>query len=212
MPAPITLLVAYPKEVIRAGLRVMLAGSGIRIVAEADDVTSALSLATKHKPAVVLLDAIDSGGRAYKFVRDIRKAVPGANFVFLAAVENPTYCARAKAVGASNVLLESVATRELVAVIENVAAGKSAKPPELFAKVSAAIMGKPNKMTEEAKLTPRELQVLAHVAFGLINEEIAQSLGIDLDTVKSHIYHLLRKIGARDRTHMALRAVNSSVI
>lgn len=67
-------------------------------------------------------------------------------------------------------------------------------------------------MTEEAKLTPRELEVLAHVAFGLIDEEIALSPGIGINSVNSHIYCMLRKVAARDRTHMALRAVNSGVI
>ena len=63
MPASITLLVAYPKEVIRAGLRVMLEKTSIKIVAEADEVTSALSLAKTHRPDVLLLDAFSTAGR-----------------------------------------------------------------------------------------------------------------------------------------------------
>lgn len=66
MPSSISLLVAYPKELIRAGLRAMVEKTGIKIVAEADDAHSTVTLAKKHKPAVVLLDAAIQGGDAFE--------------------------------------------------------------------------------------------------------------------------------------------------
>jgi DNA-binding NarL/FixJ family response regulator len=212
MPASISLLVAYPKEVIRAGLRVMLERSSIKIVAETNEVTSALSLAKKYGPDVVLLDAFSTAGRGYKAVVRIRKINPGTKFLFLTALENPTYLARAKAVGASNVLLEGLATKEFITAIENAAAGKPAKPTEPFAKIGEALTGKPNAITKQVKLTPRELQVLAHVAFGLINDEIAASLGIGDATVKEHVLSILRKLKVVDRTQAALWAVQNGVV
>ena len=209
---PITLIIAYPKEVIRAGLREMLAGSSIAVVAEADDFRSALSLAKKHKPTVVILDAVSTAGRGYKVVGQIRKIHPDTKFLFLAAQENPTYLARAKAVGASNLLMESVATKELVAAIEGAVAGKPAASTEPFTKIGEAITGKPNAMTKQANLTPRELQVLAHMAFGLTNDEIAASLNIGDATVKEHVRYVLKRLKVADRTQAALWAVQNGVV
>ena len=99
MPTPVTLLVAYPKELIRAGLRAMLTGSGIKIVGEAVDAPSTLSLAKKHKPAVVILDAAIPGSDAFGLVAELSKTMPATKLVMLSANNNPTYMARARAVG-----------------------------------------------------------------------------------------------------------------
>ena len=139
MPTPISLLVAYPKEVIRAGLRAMLEKTGIKIVAEADDATGTLTLAKKHKPAVVLLDAAIPGGDAFDLVGKIQKSISATKVIIFSAVDNPTYMARACAAGASNFLLKSVSQKELVAAIEQAAAGKSPSGAGPFTKVAAAM-------------------------------------------------------------------------
>ena len=126
MPAPTSLLIAYPKELIRAGLRAMLAGSSVKIVGEAVDAPGTLTLTKKHKPAVILLDAAIPGGDAFELVGKIQKSMPATKVIILSAVDNPTYIARAKAAGASNFLLKSVSQKELTTAIENAAAGKSA--------------------------------------------------------------------------------------
>ena len=78
MPASITLLVAHPKELIRAGLRSMLAGSSVQIVGKASDAQNALTLAKKHKPAVVLLDAAIPGGDAFEMVGKLSQTLQAA--------------------------------------------------------------------------------------------------------------------------------------
>lgn len=173
MPSP-TLLIAYPREVIRAGLRVMFLGSRIQIVAETDNFASAVPLAKKHRPTVVILDSFSTAGRGYKAVGNIRASVPEAKFPFLAAVGNPTYLARAK--------------------------------------IGVALMGKPNKMTEQARLTPREVNVLAHVAFGLTNSELGQSLELKHGTVLMHVKRIMRKLKVSERTQAALWAVKNGVV
>ena len=212
MPAPISLLVGYPKELIRAGLRAMLEKTGIKIVGEASDAPSTLALAKKHKPAVILLDAAIPGGDAFELVGKIQKSMPATKVIILSAVDNPTYIARAKAAGASNFLLMSVSQKELAAAIENAAAGKSAMEAGPFRRVVASMTGRPNAATSEARITPRESQVLSHVAFGLSNEEIAQSLEISVETVKEHVQNLLRKLAVNDRTQAAVWAVRSGVV
>ena len=212
MPAPISLLVAYPKDLIRAGLRAMLEKTGITIVGESTDAPSTFTLAKKYKPAVILLDAAIPGGDAFELVTKLAKTLPATKFIMLSALDNPTYMARARAVGAANCLLKNFSQKELVTAIENAAAGKQASGPAPFAKIAAAMEPRDARAARDSGLTPRESQVLTHVAFGLSNDEIARSLGIGLDTVKEHVQQILRKLAVIDRTQAAVWAVQSGLV
>jgi len=212
MPTAIPLLIAHPKELIRAGLRAMLAGSPVKIVGEASDAQSTLTLAKKHKPTVVLLDAAIPGGDAFELVTKLTKAIPATRFILLSAIDNPTYMARARAVGAANFLLMGFSQRELVTAIENAAAGKPVSGSTPFAKIAASMEPRDTRAARDSGLTPRESQVLSHVAFGLSNDEIARSLEISVETVKEHVQNLLRKLAVSDRTQAAVWAVQSGVV
>jgi DNA-binding NarL/FixJ family response regulator len=212
MPTSISLLIAYPQDLIRAGLRAMLTGSPVKIVGESSDAPSTLTLAKKHKPAVVLLDEAIPGGDSFELVTKLAKALPTTKVVMLSALDNPTYMARARAVGAANFLLMGFAQKELVAAIESAAAGKAAAGPGPFAKIAASMEPRDARAARDNGLTPRESQVLSHVAFGLSNDEIARSLEISVETVKEHIQNLLRKLAAKDRTQAAVWAVKSGVV
>jgi DNA-binding NarL/FixJ family response regulator len=212
MATSISLLIAHPKELIRAGLRAMLAGSAVKIVGEATDVPGTVTLAKKHKPDVVLLDAAIPGGDAFELVTKLAKSLPATKSVMLSVLDNPTYMARAKAAGASNFLLESVGQRELITAIQNAVSGKPAAGAEPFAKVTASMQERDSRAARDAGVTPREEQVLRHVALGLSNDEIARSLEISVETVKEHVQNLLRKLAVNDRTQAAVWAVKSGVV
>jgi len=212
MPSSISLLVAYPKELIRAGLRAMLAGSSVKIVGEASDAKSTLTLAKKHKPDVVLLDVAIPGGDAFELVTKLAKSLPATKFILLSVLDNPTYMARARAVGAAHCLLKDVSQKELVTAIENAAAGKPAAGTGSFAKVTASMQERDSRAARDAGVTPREEQVLRHVALGLSNDEIARSLEISVETVKEHVQNLLRKLAVNDRTQAAVWAVKLGLV
>jgi DNA-binding NarL/FixJ family response regulator len=212
MPTSISLLVGYPKELIRAGLRAMLEKTGIKIVAEADSAPSTLTLTKKHKPTVVLLDAAIPGGDAFELVTKLAKAIPATRFILLSAIDNPTYMARARAVGAANLLLMGFSQRELVTAIESAATGKAAPVASPFAKIVASMQPRDARAARDSGLTPRESQVLSHIALGLSNDEIARSLEISVETVKEHVQNLLRKLAVNDRTQAAVWAVQSGVV
>ena len=212
MPTATPLLIAHPKELIRAGLRAMLAGSPVKIVGEASDAHSTLTLTKKHKPTVVLLDAAIPGGDAFELVTKLTKAIPTTRFILLSALDNPTYMARARAVGAANFLLMGFSQRELVTAIENAAAGKPVSGSAPFAKIAASMEPRDARAARDSGLTPRESQVLSHVALGLSNDEIARSLSISVETVKEHVQNLLRKLSAKDRTQAAVWAVQAGVV
>jgi DNA-binding NarL/FixJ family response regulator len=212
MPATTSLLIAHPKELIRAGLYAMLEGTRITIVGEAPDATSTLTLAKKHKPAVVLLDVAIPGGDAFELAGTLSKSLPGTALVFMTALDNPTYMARARAVGAVHCFLKDFSQKELVAVIENAAAGKPASGSGKFGRVTASLASREKGPALDAGLTPRESQVLAHVAYGLSNDEISHTLGISVETVKEHVQNILRNLAVNDRTQAAVWAVRSGVV
>ena len=190
----------------------MLAGSRVNIVGESSDAKSTLTLAKKHKPAVVLLDAAIPGGDAFELARTLAKPLPATKFVFVTEIDNPTYMARARAVGAANCLLMGFSERELVTAIEHAAAGKPVAGSGPYAKIAASMESRDAQAARDSGLTPRESQVLSHVAYGLSNDEIAQSLEISVETVKEHVQNLLRKLAVNDRTQAAVWAVQSGVV
>jgi DNA-binding NarL/FixJ family response regulator len=199
MPAAIQILVVHPRMLVRAGLGVMLAKSGIEIVAETEAGAAAVALAKKHKPDVALVDLTISGGDGFDLLKRLRKTLPDMRLIAMSVIENPTYLARAKAIGAADFLSEGASRTELVAAIQNAVSGRessqafatSADPPHLH--------GLP--------LTPREQQVLGQISYGLSNDEIASAFGISVETVKEHVQNILRKLGVRDRTQAAVMAV-----
>ena len=212
MPTPITLLIADSQEIIRLGVRSMLAGSNIKVVGEATDAKATLALAKKHKPAVVLLDVAIPDGDAFELAGKISKALPATSLVLMTAIDNPTYMARARAIGAAHCLLKDVTGKELVTVIQNAAAGRHFSGAGNFGRITSSLAAREKGPATDAGLTPRESQVLSHLAYGLSNEEIAGSLEISVETVKEHVQKLLRKLSVRDRTQAAVWAVQSGVV
>jgi DNA-binding NarL/FixJ family response regulator len=130
----------------------------------------------------------------------------------LSTYDNPTYVARAVALGASGYLMKGLSRDELVAAIRRVAEGGDAWTREELRRVTGAL-ATPRVMADvEVPLTQRESEVLRQLAFGLTNKEIAQALGISYETVKEHVQHVLRKIGVSDRTQAAVWAVRKGLV
>jgi DNA-binding NarL/FixJ family response regulator len=152
------------------------------------------------------------GGDAFELAGKISKTLPATSLVLMTAIDNPTYMARARAVGAAHCLFKDFSGKELGTVIENAAAGSPLAGAGKFGRITASLAAREKGPALDAGLTPRESQVLAHVAFGLSNDEIARSLEISVETVKEHVQNLLRKLGVNDRTQAAVWAVKSGVV
>jgi DNA-binding NarL/FixJ family response regulator len=210
MPQPIPILIADAQEVVRHGLRAMLAGSRARVVGEAADAPTTLVLAKKHRPAVVVLDVAIPGGDAFDLAGTLARPPFEAKVVLLSTLDNPTYMARACAINAAHCLLKDVGQRDLVAAIEDAFTGRPAPVSVPYGRITASLATPPKKPAIQAGLTPREAQVLVHVAYGLSNEEVA--LGISVETVKEHVQNILRKLSVRDRTQAAVWAVRSGMV
>ncbi len=208
----IRVLVADDHEVIRTGLRSLFAGTDIEIVAEAASGEEAVKQAEKIKPDVILLDIRMPDGDGLATLEKLRNKVPESRVVMLSTYDNPTYVARAVALGASDYVLKGSSRDDIVTTIQAAAAGQSPSRCGELKKIAAAMKVRQVVDDDDVPLTQRETQVLRHVALGLSNKEIARSLEISVETVKEHVQNILRKITVTDRTQAAVWAVRKGLV
>jgi len=208
----ISILIADDHDVVRAGLKTLLSDSDIRIVAEATGGDAALKLVKKHKPDLVLLDVRMPEGSGLDCLARIKLDMPNTPVVMFSGYDNPTYVARAVALGAAGYLSKGATRTELINAIRAAASGDTIWSREELRRVTGALAAPRTASDTEVSLTKRESEVLKQLAFGLTNKEIAQSLGISYETVKEHVQHILRKIGVSDRTQAAVWAVRRNLV
>jgi DNA-binding NarL/FixJ family response regulator len=208
----VSVVVADDHEVVRTGLASLLAGSDIKIVAESTGGDEAVKMAVKHKPDVVLLDIRMPDGEGLDALDKIRREVPATRVVILSTYDNPTYVARAVALGASDYVLKGASRQDLIVAITGAAEGKAPSSVGELQKVAGAMSKNFASGNGEIPLTNRETQVLRHVALGLSNKEIGRSLAISIETVKEHVQNILRKISVTDRTQAAVWAVRKGLV
>src|SRR5205823_3766327 len=208
----IEILIADDHEVVRAGLKSLLDGTDIRIIAEASGGDAALKLAKKHKPDLVLLDVRMPDGGGLDCLARIKLDLPDTPVVMFSSFDNPTYVARAVALGAAGYLSKGCSRNELINAIRAAAGGDAIWTREELRRVTGALAAPRKGSESEVSLTKRESEVLKQLAFGLTNKEIAQSLGISYETVKEHVQHILRKVGVSDRTQAAVWAVRKNLV
>jgi len=209
----VKVLVADDHEVVRTGLQNLFAGSDVKIVAEAANGAEAVKMAMKHKPDVALLDIRMPDSDGLWALDKIRRQLPDTRVVMLSTYDNPTYVARAVALGATDYVLKGASRNELISTITGAANGKAPSPRGELQKVANAMSKNPTPNgRDDIPLTNRETQVLRHVALGLSNKEIGRSLTISIETVKEHVQNILRKISVTDRTQAAVWAVRKGLV
>jgi DNA-binding NarL/FixJ family response regulator len=208
----INILIADDHQVVRTGLKTMLAGTEFNVIAEAIDGDEAVKLAAKHKPDLVLLDIRMPGIDGLAALSRIKMAQPNTPVLMLSTYDNPTYVAKAVALGASGYILKGASRDELIASFRKVAAGEDAWTRDELRRVTGALATPRMSADVEVPLTQRESEVLRQLAHGLTNKEIGLALGISYETVKEHVQHILRKIGVTDRTQAAVWAVRKGLV
>lgn len=207
----IKLLVVDDHPVVRIGLKQMIAGGDIHVVAEAENGEEALACIKKIQLDLVLMDVRMPQMDGLRCLAEVRKLKPQLPVLMLSAYDSPTYAARAVALGAAGLLNKTIARAELVAAINEVASGATVWSRDEMRRVSGPLGDGEAELDLEVPLTKRELEVLKQLAFGLTNKEIAEALGISYETVKEHVQHVLRKLGVSDRTQAAVWAVRKGL-
>ncbi len=208
----VRLLIADDHLVVRTGLRSLMAGSDVEIVGEATTGEETIRLAKQLAPDVVLLDIRMPDGDGLSTLGRIKLEQPDMPVLMLSTFDNPTYVARAVALGASGYLLKGCTREQLLAAIRTAATGESAWTRDELRRVTGALATPRLAADVEVPLTQRESEVLRQLAYGLTNKEIAQALHISYETVKEHVQHILRKIGVSDRTQAAVWAVRKELV
>ena len=196
-------LLADDHDVVRRGLTALLDGaSGFAVVGAASDGEEAVALAAAHEPDVVLMDLSMPGVDGIEATRRLTAAQPDARVVVLTSFSDRERILDALDAGAVGYLLKDAEPDELLRGIEAAARGESPLAP----KAARAVLTARAESRPTTELTTREQEVLALLAEGLANKQIARRLGIAEKTVKAHLTSVFQRIGVTDRTQAALWA------
>jgi two-component system, NarL family, response regulator len=202
---PIEVLLADDHAVVRFGLRAIIEGQpGFRVVAEAEDGEAAVELFGRHAPDVGLIDLRLPGCDGVAATTAIREKRPDAKILVLTSSQGTEDIYRALKAGAQGYLLKDVSPADLVAAIRDVHAGRRVIPPDVARRLAERVY--------LSDLSPREQEVLALLGKGLSNKDAAAALGLSENTVKTHVTHILGKLGVEDRTQAVMAAVQRGLI
>lgn len=207
----IRLLIADDHQMIRLGLRAILADSEVEIVGEATSGRQAVAMTAQLQPDVVILDVRMEDGDGMAALTAIRTQDPAARVILFSTYDNPCFSAKALALGAAGYLLKTADRTTLLGAIRMVADGENLWSREELRRIHGALSTPRVAAEVDIPLTEREREVLVGVVQGLTNLEIGEGLRISRETVKEHVQHILSKIGMHDRTQAAVWAVRKGI-
>ncbi len=205
MPQEITCLIADDHEVVREGLRLSLSRAPhVRVVGEASDGQSAIALAERRRPNVVIMDVRMPGMDGLEATKVLSEKVPSTSVLIFTAYGERSLLGRGLESGAKGYILKEAPHQTLLRAIERVANGEGYVDPALM----PAFLTK----DREDMLTGREREILQLLADGMSNADVAARLFISQETVKSHVRHILAKLEADTRTHAVAIALREAII
>jgi two-component system, NarL family, response regulator len=221
MPAnPLRILLVEDDELFRLGLRMRLQQEpGFEIVAEAEDGEMAIELAKSQPTDIVLLDVGLPGIGGIEACRQIKQQQPDLPVLVLTSRSETSLIMRLIDVGAQGYCLKGVASETLFLAIRSIAAGASWWDQTATTEIRTALENhtaqsnlSPSRLPSTSPLTCREQEILALVAAGKTNQEIASLLYLAPSTVRVHVHAVLQKLNVRDRTQAAVVAIQKRLI
>jgi DNA-binding NarL/FixJ family response regulator len=214
----IRLLIADDHELFRRGLRMVLEDEDdIEVIDEAGDGEQAVEMAREHAPDVVVMDVRMPGLTGIQAARRIKEEEPGTKILVLTISDEEDDLYEAIKAGANGYLLKEISIDEIAHAVRSVHSGQSLISPSMASKLldEFATMIKKEEQKEEVpapRLTPREMEVLEHVAQGMNNREIAKALFISENTVKNHVRNILEKLHLHSRMEAVVYAVREKLL
>jgi NarL family two-component system response regulator LiaR len=207
---PIRVLIVDDHAVVREGLRTFLElQDGIDVAGEAADGEEAIEVAERLRPDVVLMDLVMPVLDGLGAMRALRDRVPGARVIVLTSFADDDKLLPALRAGAAGYLLKNAQPQELARAVRAAHAGEALLDPLVAARVVEALTDEQGPLD---RLTRREREVLELIGRGFPNKRIARELEVSEKTVKTHVGHVLAKLGVSDRTQAALVAVRAGLV
>ncbi len=194
-------------EIVRAGLRALLTGAGIEIAGEATTVTEAISAAKRLKPDMVLLDVRLPDGNGVEACREIRATHPGTKILFLTAFEDDDAMLATVFANADGYVLKEIGGENLIRAMKTAANGLSVLDPVSRRRILERFQKQITDVPEvgDGGLSAQERRVLALVAEGKTNKEIASAMSLSPKTVKNYLSHIFQKLQITRRSEAAVR-------
>jgi DNA-binding NarL/FixJ family response regulator len=209
-------LLADDQELIRSGLRMVLEANGVEVIAEAADGREAVAQGIRLRPDVALIDIRMPVMDGIEAISLLAQRAPDVRTLVLTTYDLDEYVYAALRAGASGFLLKSTPTPQLVQGVRLIADGGALLAPDLTRRLVERHLAAPppGEMVPPAlrTLTDREREVLTHIARGSSNADIAAQLYIGEATVKTHVNHVLNKLGLRDRVQAVVLAYESGLV
>ena len=215
----IRVVLADDQVLVRAGFRVLLeTEDGFEVCGEAGNGTEAVTMAIRHRPDIVVMDIRMPGVDGLQATRQItaNPELSEVKVLVLTTFDVDEYVYDALRAGASGFLLKDTEPVELLRALQVIAAGEALLAPTVTRRLIAEFVGRPeNRRVDSSavrEVTDREREVLALVAGGLSNDEIAAQLVISTATARTHVSRIMTKIGARDRAQLVVLAYESGLV
>ena len=214
---PIRIVIADDHPVVREGLRSVLAVPEIQVVGEAASGAEAVQVVRRLKPDVAILDIKMPKMDGLQALRIIKERCPATAVLMLTNYDDPAFLMSAVAGGAAGYMLKGASSQDLLDLVMALGNGEAVMKPE---NLLHALQGLARTQEEfylsahraDPSLSAREMDILRLLAGGQKNQEMARVLGLSIATIKSHLYHLFKKIGVSDRTQAVLWATRNSLI
>ena len=205
----IRVLLVDDHAVVREGLRTFLdLQDGIEVVGEAADGLEGVAAAERLRPDVVLMDLVMPRLDGVGAMRELRTRLPRVRVIVLTSFAEDDKLLPAVQAGAAGYLLKNAQPQELARAVRAAHAGEALLDPQVAARLLESIA----QPAAPDPLTRREREVLELIGRGMSNKRIARELGIAEKTVKTHVGHVLAKLGVTDRTQAALHAVRAGLV
>jgi DNA-binding NarL/FixJ family response regulator len=185
---------------------------GIEVVGEAADGGQALSMARRLRPDLIVMDVRMPGTDGLAATRLITAELPATRVLLLTTYDTPQYLLEGLRAGADGYLLKGAIKQELLAAIRSVLRGEPQVQSELASRLLRRVARGDQRASTETLLTRRQQEVLRLMAAGRSNPEISRLLNVSLNTVKTHVVHILSRLGATDRTQAAVRAAQLGLL
>ncbi len=208
----IRILLVDDHPVVRRGIKALLSTEpDLEVVGEAGDGEEAVQEALRLRPDVVLMDLVMPRLDGVQATRRIMEQSPGTHVLVLTSFGSDDKVFPAIKAGARGYLLKDARAGDLLGAIRRAARGQTSLDPDVARRLLRELSSEPQRAGAGEPLTPREVDVLRLVARGMPNEDIAQRLSISEATVRTHVSHILAKLGLDNRTQAALYALRSGI-